>query len=402
MFVRVFDVCCSPFLGVVAGFSFSLGHSLTRMQCHNMLLFFTLFHFVAFASIPLADKQEFEEAREIVPELVAKETKFIHFLKVEHYDAYKAAQRIAKYWKGRRILFAERWLLPMNQTGTGTLSMRDIQVLRQGARVMLPRPGKGVVHIIDESRNKQPPGYSLFRVMQYLSGLHYDEHTLREGCTVVHIVNSKPRPEADLNRMMFDLVIQGMQMKLKAYHVVQAYEEGKKEYLDFLGYKASKVSNFRIRTRSNLIAADSFQGTLDLLQSLGFERQQLPRCLGGSYDYSEFANWIRMRISVEDVLSASPIMSNHRLAVVPTTTSSRVDAPNPKHPKAAGTESQQDIRLRNAIRARRSYHRRRLMEFSLQEQQRVWRWRNAALAQQNAFLESLLAQAHHCVAAFSG
>jgi len=60
-------------------------------------------------------KQEFEEAREIVPDIVANETKFIDFLRCESMDPYKAAVRLSMYWKGRKIIFSERWLLPMNQ-----------------------------------------------------------------------------------------------------------------------------------------------------------------------------------------------------------------------------------------------------------------------------------------------
>ena len=63
-------------------------------------------------------KQEFDEAREIVPELVARETKFLDFLRVEGGDPLAAAMRIASYWKCRKILFEERWLLPMNQVRT--------------------------------------------------------------------------------------------------------------------------------------------------------------------------------------------------------------------------------------------------------------------------------------------
>ena len=69
----------------------------------------------AFANVDKSAKQEFEEAREIVPELVAEETKFMDFLRTENMDPLKAAKRVAAYWKVRKILFQERWLLPMNQ-----------------------------------------------------------------------------------------------------------------------------------------------------------------------------------------------------------------------------------------------------------------------------------------------
>ena len=82
---------------------------------------FSLFDFVwisnssALEQVERSIKQEFEEAREIVPDIVANETKFIDFLRCDSMDPYKAAVRISMYWKGRKILFSERWLLPMNQ-----------------------------------------------------------------------------------------------------------------------------------------------------------------------------------------------------------------------------------------------------------------------------------------------
>ena len=54
-------------------------------------------------------------AVEIVPELVQKETKIADFLRAENYNSNNAALRIARYWKMRRALFGDRWLLSMTQ-----------------------------------------------------------------------------------------------------------------------------------------------------------------------------------------------------------------------------------------------------------------------------------------------
>ena len=65
--------------------------------------------------MPRSVRQEWEEAVEVVPALVQRETPCETFLRVEQYDPTRAATRLAMYWKGRKILFGERWLLPMNQ-----------------------------------------------------------------------------------------------------------------------------------------------------------------------------------------------------------------------------------------------------------------------------------------------
>lgn len=188
-----------------------------------------------------------------------------------------------------------------------------------------------------------------------------------------------------------DLLLAGMPAKVKAFHVVQAYEEGKLECMDFLGFKETKVTGFRLRRYPDRIASDSANGTVRMLESMGFERKYIPHCLGGDYDYKQYAEWTRMRISVEDIMSAIPIASN-RLSLV---SADRVDAPNRK--KKTDTTSDEQTRQHNALKARRSYHRRQLELFSLQEHKRVYELRNEPLRKENAFLEDLLARAEACV-----
>jgi len=62
----------------------------------------------AFDYVDKSIKQEFEEAREIVPELVAKETKYMDFMRVENFDPFQAATRLAMYWKGRYVFSETR------------------------------------------------------------------------------------------------------------------------------------------------------------------------------------------------------------------------------------------------------------------------------------------------------
>ena len=63
--------------------------------------------------------KEYYRALEVIPNLVCKETRIADFLEVDQNDPRQAATRLALYWKSRKELFGERWLLPMTQTGTG-------------------------------------------------------------------------------------------------------------------------------------------------------------------------------------------------------------------------------------------------------------------------------------------
>ena len=55
-------------------------------------------------------KQEYEQAHDIVPAVVALETPFLPFLRTEDFHPARAAQRLALYWKKRKKFFGERWL----------------------------------------------------------------------------------------------------------------------------------------------------------------------------------------------------------------------------------------------------------------------------------------------------
>lgn len=182
-------------------------------------------------------------------------------------------------------------------------------------------------------------------------------------------------------------------MIMKGYYVVQAYEEGKKEYIDFLGFKQSRIHKFRhSKVPPNLIASNSVHGTWKMLQNLGFQSHQLPRCVGGTYDYSQFAEWTRMRLSIEDIMSSTPVLINNF---------SPATAKNKRRHLAHGDEKNSGhelARQRNALKTRRCYHRRELQLFVLQEQERAFHVRNRELRQENAFLDDLLLQARACVA----
>ena len=59
--------------------------------------------------------EEYQAALEVIPQRVRTEAKVSDFLQAEKNDPQKAAIRLAKYWKTRKWIFGDRWLLPMNQ-----------------------------------------------------------------------------------------------------------------------------------------------------------------------------------------------------------------------------------------------------------------------------------------------
>lgn len=419
----------------------------------TLLLLLLLFNNTAFAQVSPSDRQEYEEARETVPGLLEVETPVPSFLRIENYDPIRTAATIAMYWKVRKILFQERWLLPLNQTGTGALSMTDIEFLRSGYYVVFPRgPGRSPLLLMDESRLPRAAGDSNFRILFYLDYL-YMEYVFRDdddmlprgmggsciaetrGVTVLHVVSSRSRPAPDTRQDVYAMCKKVLRIARESvFHVAQAFEDGKGLLVDYLGYQTSRAHEFRTQVNVNRIAADSMAGTLQKLEAKGFSRQHFPHSLGGDYDYKQFGDWIRMRTSVEDMMSSTPIMAN-RLSTPATTLivgGGPLDAPvqrrtqqqryitqqQQQHARggadAAGrsninnsSEGVQDeetkallARQRNALYSRRSNKKKDLLVLSLQDQQGLLKARNEKLRTDNARLEYALVTARQYLLAY--
>ena len=94
---------------------------------------------------------EYHRALEVIPEIVRKESRIEDFLRITKNNPQQAATRLAKYWKTRKEIFGERWLLPMTQSGSGALSQEDINILRSGFCKVVRSATHGTVYINDFS-----------------------------------------------------------------------------------------------------------------------------------------------------------------------------------------------------------------------------------------------------------
>jgi hypothetical protein len=106
----------------------------------------SLFH-DAMASIPQEDKGAYLEAVGRVPHLVEVESNPDRYLDFLGYDPWKAALRVAEYWKARVDLFGDRAFLPLTISGEGALAPEDVRVLETGSFMVLPnnKEGRAVV-----------------------------------------------------------------------------------------------------------------------------------------------------------------------------------------------------------------------------------------------------------------
>lgn len=271
----------------------------------------------AISSLDWDVKREYMEAVSLAPALVRNESNLIAFLRTDNFDPTRAARRYALYWKYRKYIFDERWLLPMNQTGTGCLSMSDIEILRSGYVVFHLRsmndPYQHNACIIDLSRLPRTAGYSGTRCLFYQTAILAEELS-RADVVVVYVVTSARRHPMSVDRDIFTFVAQGLPFRMTSFVVVQAHDPvpGRDILIESYAYQQERILEFQSGIAPLRVAADSVQKTLADLRAItnGLERKCIPVALGGTYDYNPFMDWIRCRMSIEDIMSAAPPILN--------------------------------------------------------------------------------------------
>lgn len=274
------------------------------------------------------------------------------------------------------------------QTGTGTLTSRDVEILRSGYICPVQtRTPHGLILFFDNSR--LPPNVPLlqFQVLMYLA-------TIFQGCsgTVVNVVRTGhgshvQRPAPQFEPDVFCMLSDSLAYKNAGYFVVQAWEYGFEHLLQFLTFQSATVARGNLPdTNPNVVAGNSGGETLRLLEATGFSRDSLPQYLGGTMDRDNvFTDWVRMRVSLETALSTpSPLDTRNSL----------VPAAIQQWPG----ESEEDFaRRRRAFYSRRKYHKKKLRNLSLEDQVTHARNSNTQLNEENRRLEGLVNQAKQIV-----
>ena len=348
---------------------------------------------------------------DVFPQLVRQETKLVDFLRTEHFDVKKASQRICNYWKFRKEIFEDRWLLPMTQSGNGALTLSEVEHLRCAYSVCFRRANQGMLVIHDHSRLKHFDGMVHAKLVMYLSTIMTDAPTQTEGATLVFVIKSGERPPEDFKRAAWGMISTALPIRVKQILVVQAYEEGREYLLQFLAYQTKRA----LEVKSNLLAehlmGDSPGNLLSLLHQRGVSQQFLPTALGGGYQYDRFSDWVRMRLSIEDVMAAAPLKCNKltpRLEVATATTTAAAPGALVVHNNTAAKKKRkrkkptgpndEGTKKLNALYARRSYHKRKLEVLGLEEQVEALRSHQKKLQSEGLQLQQGLAMAQQLLA----
>lgn len=237
-------------------------------------------------------RHEYEEALRRAPQLVSEESPFLIFLQTAEYNPQRAAERLAFFWKYRKNWFGDRWLLPLDQTGDGALSLSDIATLHTGYIIYHPRLNKTPIILIDLSRISHQDTPTEIRIWYYLLHAFCIDERVRlpgEGAIVVHVVTSAPRPAVNLDQQLTRVMAQALPARIQQVMVVQSWQEGRERLIESLAFQQAMVSNHRCGAPPILVSGNSVAEIVQNLKERGVEKECLPSHMGGGFHYSSFA-----------------------------------------------------------------------------------------------------------------
>lgn len=353
--------------------------------------------------------REYNLANEIVEQLVLTETPLISFLRTDDYDPAKAAKRLAQYWKSRRELFGDRWLLPMTLTGRGAMSTQDVALFRTGFLLTysFPNTDKGYGYV-DNPRSydilTQHPSMlsdnSIERCVFYQLTVATNESLQTKGLCVFGVVSSRKLPQLIYRPAVWKIIHEALPIKFSKLVVVQAHEEGKEHLLDFIRAKQNCFLSYNTRLCGQEIFGDSVRETRLKLDANGFDRAHVPVELGGYLNFDSIVDdFVRTRLAIEDMMAPNPTMVRpKRFAVgapqelIVHRNSSRRST---KRPAVTNGEPDpaQAKRARQALYSRRNYHRNKLTHIALEKEVQYLQERNTSAKREQQRLECLLQQA---------
>jgi hypothetical protein len=333
--------------------------------------------------LPDADKEALLEAKEKVPDLVAKESNPSWYLQHEKYDVFAASYRLAAYWKKRKSIFGKRAFLPMNMTGEGALSREAVAYLSTGSLVFLPEDNKGrSILCYDTARTGETDLGPQLEVMLYLALLCAQNNVSQvEGVVILLSMNKDVG-----NEHIPDMLDAGHVLPF-SWHSVHVISKAAETVFDEAVVPwAKNFLDLKLLNRKAVIHRASIKKEiLEKLQSHGFVKAGLPQSLGGEWSYAQHARWQEQRIRIEWDL---PITGSDA-AMFQSTAKRRRDL----------TEEEKIERKRryNVIHSRRKRQRDRVEVEVLREQVEELKDSNESMQQDNEHLERLLEKAQAIV-----
>lgn len=140
----------------------------------------------------------------------------------------------------------------------------------------------------------------------------------KDSVALVLISPRRPPPRVRLNDGFVQRVLSCLPFKVKRNYVAHAFDPHRQLLTEFNAFRVRRNMEQQLLegTGTHEVVGNSQADLMRKLHQLGFDRSCIHQELGGDKGYSHFAQWMRMRISLEGIMSSTPIMRNNGLAAV--------------------------------------------------------------------------------------
>ena len=298
----------------------------------------------------------------------------------------------------------------MTQTGRGCLSRKDLEALRTGYFV--------IVDIGEQSQQRQilvndPTKLqdvhlefgARERILFYLATSAVNNYSRKHGIDVVFLSSPKGLAHQERYSELVTRVYASIPVRLKSMTAVPIpVVEGMEslvEYFSFMVIRSYQTAFAKDNTQTPIQSSNSTEQALQRLSSYGIDRQHLPLKIGGTTNFDlQFTDWIRMRLSIEDVMSAALPTRNLLPDSSAMTKSDRTEKGLSRiiRQTAGATGSntmvkEDFVKMRNAMYSRRRAHKIKTQVIVLQDEKDTLESEHAELKKENKRLSDLLEQA---------
>ena len=255
--------------------------------------------------LPEEERHHYCKVKKEKPELIEKESNPWWYLKFEKFNMWTAAKKLTCYWYHRFKIFGDRAMLPMNQTGEGTLNKTDIQLLKTGFYAF-PPPDKGgrTIIISDSSRRaRKKDSETVMRVSFYLSYvLLQNPLTCTEGFVVICLLSKSTFDTA--SRTFSERQKMGEKCFPCVTYSVHAICKDEMALLQPLLDKAIQFCFDSLpRNKNRKYFHKRSNGSASMLQILeqehGISPHSVPECIGGKFTHDNFCHWRERQIRIE-------------------------------------------------------------------------------------------------------
>jgi hypothetical protein len=347
----------------------------------------------ALQCIPSQKRKSYMEAIERVPYLVATESNPTSFLRCEKFNATAAAERLIKYWDARCEIFGDRAFLPMVQTGTGALSQDDMVVLKTGSVVILPNHESGrVVMYLDRSKlldqSKRSSDSRLRCIFYILSVVSENAKSQTDGFIMLGVV-ATPRCsdpiDIEVARKITAVLKEVMPARMGTNHLLICPAKAKEGNLLHL-----LIANTVSVVQENFVFHFDGDSTIILsdMQRHGFMEGDLPPTFGGSWKFTEFADYQKKRRRYERKRLTSQSRKSNEPA-----DSAKLSPLKAPPSIMQGSEKKERKRKLNAIHSRHKRERRQTEFGDLEDQRQELEGERLALNEEAEHLEGLITSA---------